>query len=636
MRIRELLSSQSIALGAKSANKKDIIEKMTVLMEASGNLTDRKQYLKGVLKREAEGTTGIGEGVAIPHAKNAAVKKAGLAAMVLKQTVDFDSLDGEPVKLIFMIAAPDNGENEHLEALSRLSTMLMDDEFRNQLIQAEDTDQFLAIIDKKEQKLDEKASEKAEMSTSYKVLAITACPTGIAHTFMAAESLETKGKELGIPVKVETQGADGAKNVLTAEEIKAADGIIIAADKNVNLARFDGKKVLITKVADGIHKPEELIQKIESGNVSIYHHDGQKEQKQPEVKESLGRKIYKDLMNGVSNMLPFVIGGGILIAIAFLLDDYSIDPSNFGKNTPIAAYFKTIGEFSFGMMLPVLSGFIAMSIADRPGLAVGFVAGLVAKAGSTFANPAGGDVNAGFLGALFAGFVAGYVVLALKKLTNKIPQSLNSIRPMIIYPVAGILIGAVMTTLINPFMGSINDALTEVLNSMNGASRVLLGTICAGMQSVDMGGPVNKTSYVFATSQLAEGNFEIMASVMAGGMVPPLAIAFCTTLFKNRFTKKERESGLVNYLLGLSFISEGAIPFAASDPLRVIPSCIVGSAVAGGLSMFFECTLRAPHGGVFVLPTIGHPMMYALSILIGSLIGCVILGILKKPLGGER
>jgi PTS system fructose-specific IIC component len=636
MRIRELLSSQSIALGAKSANKKDIIEKMTVLMEASGNLTDRKQYLKGVLKREAEGTTGIGEGVAIPHAKNAAVKKAGLAAMVLKQTVDFDSLDGEPVKLIFMIAAPDNGENEHLEALSRLSTMLMDDEFRNQLIQAEDTDQFLAIIDKKEQKLDEKASEKAEMSTSYKVLAITACPTGIAHTFMAAESLETKGKELGIPVKVETQGADGAKNVLTAEEIKAADGIIIAADKNVNLARFDGKKVLITKVADGIHKPEELIQKIESGNVSIYHHDGQKEQKQPEVKESLGRKIYKDLMNGVSNMLPFVIGGGILIAIAFLLDDYSIDPSNFGKNTPIAAYFKTIGEFSFGMMLPVLSGFIAMSIADRPGLAVGFVAGLVAKAGSTFANPAGGDVNAGFLGALFAGFVAGYVVLALKKLTNKIPQSLNSIRPMIIYPVAGILIGAVMTTLINPFMGSINDALTEVLNSMNGTSRVLLGTICAGMQSVDMGGPVNKTSYVFATSQLAEGNFEIMASVMAGGMVPPLAIAFCTTLFKNRFTKKERESGLVNYLLGLSFISEGAIPFAASDPLRVIPSCIVGSAVAGGLSMFFECTLRAPHGGVFVLPTIGHPMMYALSILIGSLIGCVILGILKKPLGGER
>ncbi len=636
MRIRELLSNQSIALGAEAANKKDIIEKMTVLMETSGNLTDRKRYLKGVLEREAEGTTGIGEGVAIPHAKNAAVKKAGIAAMVLKKEVDFESLDGEPVKLVFMIAAPDNGANEHLEALSRLSTMLMDDEFRNRLIQAEDRNRFLAIIDEKEQKLDEKSSEKAEMSISYKVLAITACPTGIAHTFMAAESLEMKGKELGIPVKVETQGADGAKNVLTAEEIKAADGIIIAADKNVDLARFDGKKVLITKVADGIHKPEELIRKIENGNAPIYHHDGQKEQKQPEVKESLGRKIYKDLMNGVSNMLPFVIGGGILIAIAFLLDDYSIDPSNFGKNTPIAAYFKTIGEFAFGMMLPVLSGFIAMSIADRPGLAVGFVAGLVAKAGSTFLNPAGGDVNAGFLGALFAGFAAGYVILALKKLTNKIPQSLNSIRPMIIYPVAGILIGAVVTTLINPFMGIINDALTGVLHNMSGTSRVLLGTICAGMQSVDMGGPVNKTSYVFATSQLAEGNFEIMASVMAGGMVPPLAIAFCTTFFKNRFTKKERESGLVNYLLGLSFISEGAIPFAASDPLRVIPSCIVGSAVAGGLSMFFECTLRAPHGGVFVLPTIGHPMMYVLSILIGSLVGCAILGILKRPLKGEQ
>lgn len=636
MRIRELLSNQSIALGAEAANKKDIIEKMTVLMETSGNLTDRKRYLKGVLEREAEGTTGIGEGVAIPHAKNAAVKKAGIAAMVLKKEVDFESLDGEPVKLVFMIAAPDNGANEHLEALSRLSTMLMDDEFRNRLIQAEDRDRFLAIIDEKEQKLDEKSSEKAEMSISYKVLAITACPTGIAHTFMAAESLEMKGKELGIPVKVETQGADGAKNVLTAEEIKAADGIIIAADKNVDLARFDGKKVLITKVADGIHKPEELIRKIENGNAPIYHHDGQKEQKQPEVKESLGRKIYKDLMNGVSNMLPFVIGGGILIAIAFLLDDYSIDPSNFGKNTPIAAYFKTIGEFAFGMMLPVLSGFIAMSIADRPGLAVGFVAGLVAKAGSTFLNPAGGDVNAGFLGALFAGFAAGYVILALKKLTNKIPQSLNSIRPMIIYPVAGILIGAVVTTLINPFMGIINDALTGVLHNMSGTSRVLLGTICAGMQSVDMGGPVNKTSYVFATSQLAEGNFEIMASVMAGGMVPPLAIAFCTTFFKNRFTKKERESGLVNYLLGLSFISEGAIPFAASDPLRVIPSCIVGSAVAGGLSMFFECTLRAPHGGVFVLPTIGHPMMYVLSILSGSLVGCAILGILKRPLKGEQ
>ena len=638
MRIRELLNSQSIALGAEATNKEDIIEKMTILMEKSGNLTDRKQYLKGVLAREEEGTTGIGEGIAIPHAKNAAVKRAGLAAMVLKDEVDYDSLDGEPVKLIFMIAAPENGANEHLQALARLSTMLMDEDFRERLIGAKSVEEFFKIVDKKEQALDEQeqAKNRVESKAGYRVLAITACPTGIAHTFMAAESLDTKGKAIGIPVKVETQGADGAKNVLTAEEIEKADGIIIAADKNVDLSRFDGKRVLITKVADGIHKPEELIQKAVSGTVPVYHHDGQAQKEENTEKEGIGRKIYKDLMNGVSHMLPFVIGGGILIAIAFLLDDYSIDPSNFGKNTPMAAYFKTIGEYAFGMMLPVLSGYIAMSIADRPGLAVGFVAGLVAKAGCTFANPAGGDVNAGFLGALFAGFAAGYVVLGLKKLTKKIPQSLNSIRPMIIYPVAGILLGAVVTTLINPFMGIINDALTGALNSMNGTSRVLLGTICAGMQSVDMGGPVNKTSYVFATSQLAEGNFEIMASVMAGGMVPPLAIAFCTTFFKNRFTKKERESGLVNYLLGLSFISEGAIPFAASDPLRVIPSCIVGSAVAGGLSMFFECTLRAPHGGIFVLPTIGHPLMYAASILVGSLVGCVILGILKKPLKEEQ
>ena len=412
MRIRELLSSQSIALGAESANKKDIIEKMTVLMEASGNLTDRKQYLAGVLEREKEGTTGIGEGIAIPHAKNAAVKSAGLAAMVLKKPVDFDSLDGEPVKLIFMIAAPDNGANEHLEALSRLSAMLMDDTFREKLIRSENVDEFLKIIDEKERSQSEKEEKKAavvDQETGYKVLAITACPTGIAHTFMAAESLEAKGKELGIPVKVETQGADGAKNVLTAQEIEEADGIIIAADKNVDLARFNGKKVLITKVADGIHKPEELIRKVENGDVPVYHHDGQMETETGEVKESFGRKIYKDLMNGVSHMLPFVIGGGILIAIAFLLDDYSIDPSNFGKNTPVAAYFKTIGEYAFGMMLPVLAGFIAMSIADRPGLAVGFVAGLVAKAGCTFVNPAGGDVNAGFLGALFAGFAAGYL-----------------------------------------------------------------------------------------------------------------------------------------------------------------------------------------------------------------------------------
>lgn len=634
MRIRELLSEKAIDLNVSVSSKMEAIDYMTGLMNRAGNLYDREGYKQGVLAREEEGTTGIGEGIAIPHSRCAAVKRAGLAAMVIKGGVDYEALDDEPVELMFMIAAPEGGGNIHMDALTRLSTMLMDTEFKNTLLKAKTTKEFLQIIENKEDELDgrKKAAALNVPKEGYRVLAITACPTGIAHTFMAAESLEAKGKELGIPVKVETQGADGAKNVLTSEEIKNADCIIIAADKNVDLARFDGKPVIITKVADGIHKAEELIQEAVSGKVSVYHHNGAAALEESTEKEGIGRKIYKDLMNGVSHMLPFVIGGGILIAIAFLLDDYSIDPSNFGKNTPIAAYFKTIGEYSFGMMLPILSGYIAMSIADRPGLAVGIVAGLVAKAGSTFLNPAGGAVNAGFLGALFAGFAAGYVVLALKKATDKFPQSLNSVRPMIIYPVFGILIGSVVTTVINPFMGMINDALTGVLNSMSGTSKVLLGIVVAGMQSVDMGGPVNKTSYVFATSQLAEGNFEIMAAVMAGGMIPPLAIALCTTFFKNRFTKKERESGLVNYLLGLSFISEGAIPYAAGDPLRVIPSCIVGSAVAGGLSMFFGCTLRAPHGGIFVLPTIGNPVMYALSILIGAVVGCLILAILKKPL----
>ncbi len=636
MRINELLNIQSIDLDAQVSTKLEAIDHMTKLMEKGGNLKNREDYKKGVLAREEEGTTGIGDGVAIPHSKCAAVKKAGLSAMVVKNGVDYDALDGQPVQLLFMIAAPEGSANEHLEALSKLSTMLMDPEFKKNLLAAKTKEEFMQVIESKETQADEKkASAKTE--TGYRVLAVTACPTGIAHTFMAAENLEETGKKLGIPVKVETQGADGAKNVLTKEEIAAAECIIIAADKNVDLARFDGKPVIVTKVADGIHKADELIEKAVSGTVAIHHHTGAVEAgEESEEKESIGRQIYKHLMNGVSHMLPFVIGGGILIAIAFLLDDYSIDPSNFGKNTPVAAYFKTIGELSFGMMLPILSGYIAMSIADRPGLAVGIVSGLVAKAGMTFANPAGGDVNAGFLGAIFAGFAAGYVILGLKKLTAKIPQSLNSVRPMIIYPVFGVLIGSVVTTIINPFMGMINTALSNGLNSLSGTSKILLGVICAGMQSVDMGGPVNKTSYVFATSQLAEGNFEIMAAVMAGGMIPPLAIALCTTFFKNRFTKKERESGLVNYLLGLSFISEGAIPFAASDPIRVLPSCIVGSAVAGGLSMFFGCTLRAPHGGIFVLPTIGHPLQYALSILIGAVVGCLILAVLKKPLPKEE
>ena len=638
MRIHDLLNKQAIDLNASVSSKMEVIDHMTGLMERAGNLYDRAGYKKGVLAREEEGTTGIGEGIAIPHARCAAVKRAGLAAMVVKEGVDYEALDDEPVELVFMIAAPEGGGNVHMDALSRLSTMLMDTEFKELLLSAKSPEEFLRIIDEKDDELDGKKKQRAIEASKdgYRVLAVTACPTGIAHTFMAAESLEQKGKELGISIKVETQGADGAKNVLTAEEIKAAECILIAADKKVDLARFDGKPLISTKVADGIHKAQELLQRAVSGEAPIYRHAGAAaggaDAQECEEQEKAGRRIYKNLMNGVSHMLPFVIGGGILIALAFLLDDYSIDPANFGKNTPVAAYFKTIGELSFGMMLPVLSGYIAMSIADRPGLAVGFVGGLVAKAGATFSNPAGGEVNAGFLGALFAGFAAGYLVLALKKATSKFPQSLASVRPMIIYPVFGILSGAAVTTLINPLMGIINDGLTGALNSMHGTSRVLLGIVVAGMQSVDMGGPVNKTSYVFATSQLAEGNFEIMAAVMAGGMIPPLVIALCTTFFKNRFTKKERESGLVNYLLGLSYITEGVIPFAASDPLRVIPSCIAGSAVTGGLSMFFGCTLRAPHGGIFVLPTIGNPLAYAAAILIGAVFGCLILAVLKKPI----
>ncbi|MDD2980871.1 MAG: fructose-specific PTS transporter subunit EIIC [Hespellia sp.] len=640
MRISDLLSREAIDLNANVSSKMDAISHLVDLMDRSGSLSDKEAYRQGVLAREQESSTGIGEGIAIPHAKVAAVKKPALASMRVSKGVEYETLDGEPARLFFMIAAPEGGANVHLEALARLSKMLMDDQFREDLMQAESIGTFLGIIDRKEAELDAKekgqeyGKENDEMTGTqqrYPVLAITACPTGIAHTYMAAESLEKKGREMGYPVKVETQGAEGAKNVLTAEEIRQAECIIIAADKNVDLSRFDGKRVVVTKVSDGIHKPEELIEKGLHGDVELYRHVAGEKTVEAEG-EGIGRSIYKHLMNGVSHMLPFVIGGGILIALAFLFDDYSIDPSNFGKNTPLAAYLKTIGEFSFGMMLPILSGFIAMSIADRPGLAVGFIAGMVAKAGCTFANPAGGDVNSGFLGALLAGFVAGYLVLLLKKMTAKIPKAMDGVRPMIIYPVVGILAAAVVTTFINPFMGIINTALTNALNSLNGTSKILLGMVTAGMQSTDMGGPINKASYVFATSQLAEGNFEIMAAVMAGGMIPPLAIALCTTFFKNRFTEKERQSGMVNYLLGLSFISEGAIPFAASDPLRVIPSCIAGSAVAGGLSMAFGCTLRAPHGGVFVIPTVGHPFLYMGAILIGAIVGCVILAILKKPL----
>lgn len=665
MRITDLLKRESIALGVKVNSKEAAIDYLVDLMDKSGRLNDREGYKEGILAREALGSTAVGDGIAIPHAKVAAVNEPGLAAMVVPGGVDYESFDGSPANLLFMIAAPDGEADAHLEALSKLSMILMDPDFKNTLIAAKTPDEFLRLINEKEEDrfapkdeteqevVQEAVQEKVQDTARetgretarkavqdaqkesgrkrFKVLAVTACPTGIAHTFMAAENLTRVGERLGVPLKAETNGADGAQNVLTREDIEEADGIIVAADKNVELARFNGKPVLLVPVSDGIHKAEELIRRIESGEVPVYHHTGDSGAGDSSgEKEGIGRSVYKHLMNGVSHMLPFVIGGGILIALAFLFDDYAIDPANFGKNTPLAAYLKTIGEQAFGMMLPVLSGFIAMSIADRPGLAVGFVGGLVAKMGMTFANPAGGDVNAGFLGALLAGFIGGYLVLVLKKIFSRLPKSLEGIKSILLYPVLGIFLVAVITTIINPFVGAVNDGLSGLLNSMGGTSKVILGMVVAGMMSVDMGGPVNKAAYVFGTAQLAEGNFDVMAAVMAGGMVPPLAIALATTFFKKKFTKKERESGIVNYIMGLSFISEGAIPFAAQDPLRVIPSCIVGSAVAGGMSMFFGCTLRAPHGGIFVLPTIGNPVGYLTAVVVGSAVGCLILSALKK------
>lgn len=651
MRITELLKKESIELGVKVSGKEEAIDKLIGLMAAGGRLNDKAGYKEGILAREALGSTAVGEGIAIPHAKVAAVKEPGLAAMVVPDGVDYEAFDGSLANLIFMIAAPEGEADVHLEALSRLSTLLMDPDFKNDLIHAESKEEFLQLIDdkeseryekkvRKEEKIAEDAAPKVheplKSAAGYRVLAVTACPTGIAHTFMAAENLEQLGKKLGIPVKSETNGAEGAANVLTKEEIAAADGIIIAADKNVDMARFDGKHVVKASVSDGIQKGEELIKKAVSGEAPVYHHTGAAASEEGGESEGIGHTIYKHLMNGVSHMLPFVIGGGLLIALAFLFDDYSINPANFGKNTPIAAYLKTIGEQAFGMMLPVLAGYIAMSIADRPGLAVGFVGGMVAKMGATFMNPAGGDVNSGFLGALLAGFIGGYIVVLLKKVFKKLPKSLEGIKPVLLYPLLGIFLVAVVTTFINPFVGAINDGLTHFLNGMGGTSKVILGAVVGGMMSVDMGGPVNKAAYVFGTAQLAEGNFDIMAAVMAGGMVPPIAIALCSTFFKKKFTEKERQSGLVNYIMGLSFISEGAIPFAASDPLRVIPSCIIGSAVAGGLSMALNCTLRAPHGGIFVLPTIGNPFGYLAAVVIGSVVGCVILAALKKNKAGEE
>jgi len=621
MRIVDLIDKKSIELNAMVSSKREAIDKLVSLMDNSGNLNNPEEYKKCVLAREEQSTTGIGEEIAIPHGKTSAVSRPGLSLLIVPNGVDFDSLDGMPVKLLFLIAAPNTEDNVHLEVLSRLSMLLMNEEFKNKLIYAKSKDEILDIIDSAESDKKEKEAEKEKKSSGsgYSVLAVTACPTGIAHTFMAAESLENKAKEKGISIKVETNGSGGAKNVLTKEEIERADCIIVAADKNVEMARFDGKKLIQVKVADGINKADELLDRAVSGNANVYNFKGSGNSVSDEG-ENAGRSIYKHLMNGVSYMLPFVIGGGILIALAFLLDNYEIDPSNFGKNTPLAAFFKTAGEAAFGLMLPVLAGYIASSIGDRPALAVGFVGGVIANSGGS-----------GFLGALVAGFIAGYLVLGLMKLFDKLPKSLEGTKPVLLYPFFGILIIAIVITfIINPPVAAFNEWLSDVLKNMGGTSKILLGAILGGMMSIDFGGPLNKAAYVFGTAQIAEGNYDMMAAVMIGGMVPPIAIALCTVFFKKLFTEKERQSGLTNFIMGLAFITEGAIPFAASDPLRVIPSCCIGSAVAGSLSMAFGCTLMAPHGGIFVTPVIGNALMYLLALVIGSIVGMLLLAVLKK------
>lgn len=638
MTIRDLLAAVSINLNGTPAGKTEALNQCIDLMAKSGKIADVEKYRKGVFAREEEGTTGIGMGIAIPHCKSDAVTKAGLAAMVVKDGVDFESLDGTPAKIIFLIAAPNTEDNVHLQVLSKLSVMLMDEQFTNSLINAGSVDEFLNIIDSAEKAKDEKeAAKEAKAKEPVEVkkddvfiVAVTACPTGIAHTYMAAEAIEKKAKELGYQVKVETRGSGGAKNVLTDDEIAKAAGVIVACDTNVPTDRFDGKKVIECQVSDGINKAEELIKRIAAGDAPVFKASGKKEASHSSVggKESVGHQIYKHPMNGVSHMLPFVVGGGILIAIAFLIDGFSVDlnslpadqRANFGTITQAAALFKGIGGTAFGFMLPILAGFIAMSIADRPGLAVGFVGGSIAANGTS-----------GFLGALVAGFVAGYIVLLLKKVFSKLPESLDGMKPVLLYPLLGIfLVGVIMQFVVEPPIGALNTAINNGLNGLNGASAVVLGILLGGMMSVDMGGPVNKAAYVFGTASIAAGNYNIMAAVMIGGMVPPIAIALATIFFKNKFTAEERKAGPTNFIMGLSFITEGAIPFAASDPLHVLPACVVGSAVAGGLSMAFGCTLMAPHGGIFVVPTIGNPLMYLVALVIGSFIACGLLGLLKK------
>ena len=634
MRITELLDKRSIRIDGAPKSKNEALDQMVELMAKSGKINDLEAYRQEVYRREEEGTTGVGEGIAIPHGKGAFVDKPGLAAMVVKDGVDYDSLDGEPVHLIFLIAAPNTKDNVHLDVLSKLSVLLMDEDFSRALQNAKSPEEFMKIVDEADQEapdLDEKLkADEATSEDQFRILAVTACPTGIAHTYMAAEGLEKAAKAKGCFIKVETRGSGGAKNVLTAEEIKNADCIIVAADTKVPMDRFNGKKLIEVQVSDGISKADKLIEQAMSGNVPVYTASENAEVSEKKAGGSKGHQIYMQLMNGVSHMLPFVVGGGILIALAFLIDGLCVDMTSltaearqsFGSITPVAATLKSIGNLAFGFMLPVLAGFIAMSIADRPGLAVGFVGGAIAANGKS-----------GFLGALVAGFLAGYLILLLKKLFGKLPEALEKIAPVLLYPVFGILIvGLVMTFVVEPPIGALNTALNTALTNMSGSSKVLLGIIVAGMMAVDMGGPFNKAAYVFGTASIAAGNYGIMAAVMIGGMVPPCAIALASLLFKDKFTKTERESAPTNFIMGLAFITEGAIPYAAADPIRVLPSCVVGSAVAGALSMAFGCTLMAPHGGVFVFPVVGNPLMYLAALAVGTVVGALMLGVLKKKI----
>ena len=634
MRITDLLDKNSISLNAAPADKKETLDLAVELMAKSGKLSDVEKYREQVYAREEERTTGIGEGIAIPHGKCDAVKAPGLAAMVIKNGVEYESLDGEPVTLLFLIAAPNTKDNVHLDVLSKLSVMLMDENFTTSLRNAKSVDEFLQIIDAADESaksIDDRLSDTGittEEKKGFKLLAVTSCPTGIAHTYMAAEALEKAARAADCQIKIETRGSAGAKNVLTAEEIEAADCIIVAADAKVPMDRFNGKKVISCQVSDGIGKADQLVKQAMSGNVEVFHGESSETTTAVTGKESAAHKIYTQLMNGVSHMLPFVVGGGILIAIAFLIDGLNVDinalpadqRSNFGTITPIAAMFKNIGGVAFGLMLPVLAGFIGMAIGDRPALALGFVGGMLAANGKS-----------GFLGALVAGFLAGYLIVGLRKICDKLPEAIEKLAPVLIYPVVGILImGLAMNFVVEPVMGGINTGLNNFLSGMGDSSRIVLGLILGGMMAIDMGGPFNKAAYVFGTAAITAGNYDIMAAVMIGGMTPPCAIALATLLFKNKFTKEERDAGPTNFIMGLAFITEGAIPFAASDPLHVLPSCIIGSALAGALSMAFHCTLMAPHGGIFVFPVVGNAVMYLVALVAGTVVSALLLGVLKK------